>query len=94
MLEQLKKWLVDYFLIWVIDGWLTGWLDVWFIGWLVGWSVDWFDDLLIGWLAGWWLNSMNGINEVGMSEIWLGGGLGNQGAFCPAILQETASLTG
>ena len=38
---------------------------------------------------------MNGMNEVGMSEIWLGGGLGNQGAFCPfAILQETASLTG
>ena len=49
MLEQLKKWLVDCFLIWVIDGcWLTGWLDVWFIDWLVGWSVDWFDDLLIG----------------------------------------------
>lgn len=30
---------------------------------------------------------MNVMNEVGMSEVWLGGGLGNQGAFCPAILQ-------
>ena len=53
MLEQLKKWLVDCFVIWVIDVWLVNGLVRCLVYWLVGWLADLLTGLMICWLTGW-----------------------------------------